>query len=217
MVEGILHMWRLWGGVVMAILRLAMETQALPTDETLDEPLGRHQRDFLWCHIFLYQWWTGMVCHHNIILASRNVYRWREEQTVTDKSSSVIFFTVHIIWTSFCGVCTWAVLVCLELSDRGTSTHGDQLCPKLHWLLKHQKDPQSLEWAAAGMPDRREEIYRPTLKQQVQLPLTKHLYVTLNNLSIQRGRILLSMTVCTLLYVVHIQNYEDSWVSEIWI
>lgn len=131
------------------------------------------------------------------------------------QSSSVIFFTVHIIWTSFCGVCTWAVLVCLELSDRGTSTHGDQLCPKLHWLLKHQKDPQSLEWAAAGMPDRREEIYRPTLKQQVQLPLTKHLYVTF--LSIQRGRILLSMTVCTLLYVVHIQNYDDSWVSEIWI
>ncbi len=172
MVEGILHTWRLWGGVVVAILRLAMETQALPTDETLHEPLRRHQRDFLWCHIFLYQWWTGMVCHHNIILASRNVCRWREEQTVNNKVPALYFYSAHyldvMLWS------TWAVLVCLELSDRRTSTHGDQLCPNLHWLLKHQKDPQSFERAAAGMPDRREKIH--------VLNSTKHLYVTLTNL-----------------------------------
>lgn len=84
-----------------------------------------------------------MVCHHNIILASRNVR---------------------------------AVLVCLELSDRGTSTHVDQLCPKLHWLLKHQKDPQSLEWAAAGMPFYYSVIWPHASRQQV-VPVVEQLVI----------------------------------------
>lgn len=80
--------WRvgLWR-VVMAILRLAVETQALSADDALDKPLRRHQRDFLWRHIFLYQWWTGTVCHHDVVLASRNVCRRREEQTVINSPS----------------------------------------------------------------------------------------------------------------------------------
>lgn len=64
-----------------------------------------------------------------------------------------------IIWTWGCVVCTWAVFVRLEVSDRRTSSHGDQLSPQLHWLLKHQKDSQSLERAAAGMPDWKQKIY----------------------------------------------------------
>lgn len=31
----------------MVILRLAVETHALPADDALDDPLGGHQRDFL--------------------------------------------------------------------------------------------------------------------------------------------------------------------------
>lgn len=136
-------LWR----VVMAILRLAVETQALSADDALDEPLRRHQRDFLWCHIFLYQWWTGTVCHHDVILSGRNVCRRREEQTVINKVPA------GTTWTSRGAVCTWTVLVGLELSDRRASAQCDQLHPQLHRLLKHQQDPQSLERAAAGMPD----------------------------------------------------------------
>ena len=72
--------WRHWTRcwlwrVVVAILRLAAETQALAADQTLNEPFRGHQRDFLWCHTFLHQWWTGVVCHHGVVLSSRNVCR----------------------------------------------------------------------------------------------------------------------------------------------
>lgn len=49
---------------------------------------------------------------------------------------------------------TWGVG--LEVSYRWSSTHGDELGPKLGWFLKNQKDPQSLEWGAAWVPGERQ-------------------------------------------------------------
>lgn len=56
------------------------------------------------------------------------------------------------------GASTWTLFVCLEVSYRWCSAHGDELRPKLCWLLKHQKDPQSLERAAAMMPAWKDEM-----------------------------------------------------------
>ena len=57
----------------MAIPGQAVETQALPADHALDEPLGRHQRHLLGRHVFLNQRWTGVVRHHQVELACGNV------------------------------------------------------------------------------------------------------------------------------------------------
>lgn len=51
-------------------------------------------------------------------------------------------------------VSTWGVG--LEVSDGWSSAHGDELGPKLRRFLKNQKDPQSLERAAARVPGERQ-------------------------------------------------------------
>lgn len=169
MVEGILHMWRLWGGVVVAILRLAMETQALPTDQTLNEPLRRHQRDFLWCHIFLYQWWTGTVCHHNIILASRNVCRWREEQTVTNRAPALYFYTAHYL-----DVMLWSLYLscpCLPGTVGQRNLHPWWSAVPKAPLASQTPEGPAEPWTGCNGDAwlEREKIY--VLKQQDQSPL----------------------------------------------
>lgn len=64
--------------------------------------------------------------------------------------------TEHLYSAYYSVVCTGAVLLGLEVSDRQTSTQGDQLCPKLHWLLKQEEDTHGFERTAAGVPDSRE-------------------------------------------------------------
>lgn len=59
-----------------------MEGQALPADHALDEPLGRDQRHLLRRHARLKQRWTGVVCHHHVELARRNVCPWNERRKV---------------------------------------------------------------------------------------------------------------------------------------
>lgn len=155
----------------MAILRLAMETQALPTDDALDQPLRRHQRDFLRRHVFLYQWRTGTVCHHNIILARRNVCRWRGEKklSITEFQHN-IYYNLDVMW--------WESIPEPSLSA---------------WNCRREEPPPkviSCAQSSTGFSNTRrtrralnglqrgclieEKIY--ILKQKVQLALTEHLF-----------------------------------------
>lgn len=57
----------------MAILRLAVESQALPADDALDEPLWGHQRDVLGRHLRLHPRRAGAVRHHHLVPAGGDV------------------------------------------------------------------------------------------------------------------------------------------------